>query len=66
MMLPTAMQQMESTRTEANRKVRYLTVSVNPTRSNHFMSGPAFLFLAGISPDIKNCKGTASSEPKLR
>ncbi|WP_170422998.1 capsule biosynthesis protein [Ruegeria arenilitoris] len=33
MMLQTAMQQMETTRTEANRKVRYLTVSVNPVPS---------------------------------
>ncbi|WP_170769074.1 capsule biosynthesis protein [Ruegeria lacuscaerulensis] len=33
MMLQAAMQQMETTRTEANRKVRYLTVSVNPVPS---------------------------------
>ncbi len=33
MMLQTAMQQVETTRTEANRKVRYLTVSVNPVPS---------------------------------
>lgn len=33
MMLQTAMQQMETTRSEANRKVRYLTVSVNPVPS---------------------------------
>ncbi|MBO9447114.1 capsule biosynthesis protein [Ruegeria sp. R14_0] len=33
MLLQTAMQQMETTRTEANRKVRYLTVSVNPVPS---------------------------------
>ncbi|WP_171120344.1 MULTISPECIES: capsule biosynthesis protein [unclassified Ruegeria] len=33
MMLQTAMQQMETTRTEANRKVRYLSVSVNPVPS---------------------------------
>ncbi|MBO9411126.1 MULTISPECIES: capsule biosynthesis protein [unclassified Ruegeria] len=33
MMLQNAMQQMETTRTEANRKVRYLTVSVNPVPS---------------------------------
>jgi capsular polysaccharide transport system permease protein len=33
MMLQTAMQQMETTRSEANRKVRYLTVSVNPVEA---------------------------------
>jgi len=33
LMLQTAMQQMEVTRTEANRQVRYLTVSVNPVPS---------------------------------
>ena len=55
MMLQTAMQQMESTRTEANRKVRYLTVSVNPVPSQE-PSYPrkfentilAFLLFAGI------------------
>ncbi|NVO54435.1 capsule biosynthesis protein [Rhodobacteraceae bacterium B1Z28] len=55
MMLQTAMQQMESTRTEANRKVRYLTVSVNPIPSQE-PSYPrkfentilAFLLFAGI------------------
>ncbi len=33
MMMQTALQQMETTRSEANRKVRYLTVSVNPVES---------------------------------
>lgn len=55
MMLQTAMQQMEATRTEANRKVRYLTVSVNPVPSQE-PSYPrkfentilAFLLFAGI------------------
>ncbi len=55
MMLQTAMQQMEATRTEANRKVRYLTVSVNPVASQE-PSYPrkfentilAFLLFAGI------------------
>ncbi len=55
MMLQTAMQHMETTRTEANRKVRYLTVSVNPIPSEE-PSYPrkfentilAFLLFAGI------------------
>lgn len=55
MMLQTAMQQMENTRTEANRQVRYLTVSVNPVPSQE-PSYPrkfentilAFLLFAGI------------------
>ncbi|NOD84122.1 capsule biosynthesis protein [Ruegeria sp. HKCCD6119] len=55
MMLQTAMQQMESTRSEANRQVRYLTVSVNPVPSQE-PSYPrkfentilAFLLFAGI------------------
>ncbi|WP_170383550.1 capsule biosynthesis protein [Ruegeria atlantica] len=55
MMLQTAMEQMESTRTEANRKVRYLTVSVNPVASEE-PTYPrkfentilAFLLFAGI------------------
>ncbi|WP_170331868.1 capsule biosynthesis protein [Ruegeria arenilitoris] len=55
MMLQTAMEQMETTRTEANRKVRYLTVSVNPVASQE-PSYPrkfentilAFLLFAGI------------------
>lgn len=55
MMLQTAMQQMESTRSEANRQVRYLTVSVNPIPSQE-PSYPrkfentilAFLLFAGI------------------
>ena len=55
MMLQTAMQQMETTRTEANRKVRYLTVSVNPVPSQE-PTYPrkfentilAFLLFAGI------------------
>ncbi len=55
MMLQTAMQQMEGTRTEANRQVRYLTVSVNPVPSQE-PSYPrkfentilAFLLFAGI------------------
>ncbi|WP_424831228.1 capsule biosynthesis protein [Ruegeria sp.] len=55
MMLQTAMQHMETTRTEANRKVRYLTVSVNPVPSEE-PSYPrkfentilAFLLFAGI------------------
>ncbi|MDA7964760.1 capsule biosynthesis protein [Ruegeria sp.] len=55
MMLQTAMQQMETTRTEANRKVRYLTVAVNPVPSDE-PSYPrkfentilAFLLFAGI------------------
>lgn len=55
MMLQAAMQQMETARTEANRKVRYLTVSVNPVPSQE-PSYPrkfentilAFLLFAGI------------------
>ncbi|MCG7519351.1 capsule biosynthesis protein [Ruegeria sp. Ofav3-42] len=55
MMLQTAMQQMETTRTEANRKVRYLTVSVKPVPSQE-PTYPrkfentilAFLLFAGI------------------
>ncbi len=55
MMLQTAMQHMETTRTEANRQVRYLTVSVNPVPSQE-ASYPrkfentilAFLLFAGI------------------
>ncbi|NOC43804.1 capsule biosynthesis protein [Ruegeria sp. HKCCD7559] len=55
MMLQTAMQQMEATRSEANRQVRYLTVSVNPVPSQE-PSYPrkfentilAFLLFAGI------------------
>jgi len=55
MMLQTAMQHMETTRSEANRKVRYLTVSVNPVPSQE-PSYPrkfentilAFLLFAGI------------------
>ncbi|MTI00769.1 capsule biosynthesis protein [Roseibium sp. RKSG952] len=55
MMLQTALQQMETTRTEANRKVRYLTVSVNPVASQE-PTYPrkfentilAFLLFAGI------------------
>ncbi|MEM6657159.1 MAG: capsule biosynthesis protein [Pseudomonadota bacterium] len=55
MMLQTAMQYMETTRTEANRQVRYLTVSVNPIPSQE-PSYPrkfentilAFLLFAGI------------------
>ncbi len=55
MMLQTAMQQMETTRTEANRKVRYLTVSVRPVPSQE-PAYPrkfentilAFLLFAGI------------------
>lgn len=55
MMLQTAMQQMETTRTEANRKVRYLTVSVRPVPSQE-PTYPrkfentilAFLLFAGI------------------
>ncbi len=55
MMLQNAMQHMETTRTEANRKVRYLTVSVNPVPSQE-PSYPrkfentilAFLLFAGI------------------
>ena len=55
MMLQTAMQHMETTRGEANRKVRYLTVSVNPVPSEE-PSYPrkfentilAFLMFAGI------------------
>ena len=55
LMLQTAMEQMETTRTEANRKVRYLTVSVNPIPSQE-PSYPrkfentilAFLLFAGI------------------
>ncbi|NOD35314.1 MULTISPECIES: capsule biosynthesis protein [unclassified Ruegeria] len=55
MMLQTAMQQMESTRSEANRQVRYLTVSVNPIPSQE-PTYPrkfentilAFLLFAGI------------------
>ncbi|WP_050604765.1 capsule biosynthesis protein [Ruegeria sp. 6PALISEP08] len=55
MMLQTAMQQMEATRSEANRQVRYLTVSVNPIPSQE-PSYPrkfentilAFLLFAGI------------------
>ncbi|WP_037308389.1 capsule biosynthesis protein [Ruegeria halocynthiae] len=55
MMLQSAMEQMETTRTEANRKVRYLTVSVNPVASQE-PSYPrkfentilAFLLFAGI------------------
>ncbi|WP_170409672.1 capsule biosynthesis protein [Ruegeria atlantica] len=54
-MLQTAMQQMETTRTEANRKVRYLTVSVRPVPSQE-PTYPrkfentilAFLLFAGI------------------
>ncbi|WP_171133240.1 MULTISPECIES: capsule biosynthesis protein [unclassified Ruegeria] len=55
MMLQSAMQQVETTRTEANRKVRYLTVSVNPVASQE-PTYPrkfentilAFLLFAGI------------------
>ncbi|UWR08094.1 MULTISPECIES: capsule biosynthesis protein [Ruegeria] len=55
MMLQSAMQQMETARTEANRKVRYLTVSVNPVASQE-PTYPrkfentilAFLLFAGI------------------
>ncbi|SLN21940.1 capsule biosynthesis protein [Ruegeria meonggei] len=55
LMLQTAMEQMETTRTEANRKVRYLTVSVNPIPSQE-PTYPrkfentilAFLLFAGI------------------
>ncbi len=55
MMLQTALQQMEATRTEANRQVRYLTVSVNPVPSEE-PTYPrkfentilAFLLFAGI------------------
>ncbi len=55
MMLQTALQQMETTRLEANRQVRYLTVSVNPVPSQE-PSYPrkfentilAFLLFAGI------------------
>ncbi len=55
MMLQNAMQYMETTRTEANRQVRYLTVSVNPVPSQD-PSYPrkfentilAFLLFAGI------------------
>ncbi|TMV09777.1 capsule biosynthesis protein [Ruegeria sediminis] len=55
MMLQTALQQMENTRMEANRQVRYLTVSVNPVPSQE-PSYPrkfentilAFLLFAGI------------------
>ncbi|MES0863075.1 capsule biosynthesis protein [Ruegeria sp. SCPT10] len=55
MLLQTAMQYMETTRTEANRQVRYLTVSVNPVPSQD-PSYPrkfentilAFLLFAGI------------------
>ncbi|WP_282151738.1 capsule biosynthesis protein [Ruegeria atlantica] len=55
MILQTAMQQMETTRTEANRKVRYLTVSVRPVPSQE-PTYPrkfentilAFLLFAGI------------------
>ncbi len=55
MMLQTALQQMETTRTEANRKVRYLTVSVRPVASEE-PTYPrkfentilAFLLFAGI------------------
>ncbi len=55
LMLQTAMQQMETTRIEANRQVRYLTMSVNPVASQE-PSYPrkfentilAFLLFAGI------------------
>lgn len=55
MMLQSALQQVETTRTEANRKVRYLTVSVNPVASQE-PTYPrkfentilAFLLFAGI------------------
>ncbi|MCV2888614.1 capsule biosynthesis protein [Ruegeria aquimaris] len=55
MMLQSALQQMETTRMEANRQVRYLTVSVNPVPSEE-PSYPrsfentilAFLLFAGI------------------
>ncbi|WP_282021503.1 capsule biosynthesis protein [Ruegeria faecimaris] len=55
MILQSAMQHMETTRTEANRQVRYLTVSVNPVPSQE-PSYPrkfentilAFLLFAGI------------------
>ncbi|WP_372573881.1 capsule biosynthesis protein [Ruegeria jejuensis] len=55
MMLQSALQQMETTRMEANRQVRYLTVSVNPVPSQE-SSYPrkfentilAFLVFAGI------------------
>ncbi|KUJ73332.1 capsule biosynthesis protein [Ruegeria marisrubri] len=55
MMLQSALQQMENTRMEANRQVRYLTVSVNPVPSQE-PSYPrkfentilAFLLFAGI------------------
>ncbi|WP_170478547.1 capsule biosynthesis protein [Ruegeria arenilitoris] len=55
MMLQSALQQVETTRTEANRKVRYLTVSVNPVASQE-AGYPrkfentilAFLLFAGI------------------
>lgn len=55
MMLQGALQQMETTRMEANRQVRYLTISVNPVPSDE-PSYPrsfentilAFLLFAGI------------------
>ena len=55
MMLQSSLQQVETTRTEANRKVRYLTVSVNPVASQE-PTYPrkfentilAFLLFAGI------------------